>query len=146
MFCSCMTPRFGACYYPAKKSSRPAVELVEGEEGVINLKKIEGAMSGAVEALKHEYTTAVSTRITPGVWEPTQTPKLMCGNSELLLIRTQGLNPQVSSSLDPTLPTLIASLLSVLKDLRLSNSLTPSVYRCHFLLPIKVDLVRCCNS
>lgn len=51
----------------AKKSGKAVVELVEGEQDVINLKKVEGAMQGAVSSLKHEYTTAITGRITPGM-------------------------------------------------------------------------------
>ena len=42
------------------------MELVEGEEGVVNLKRVEGSMSAAVNSLKHEYATSVTAKITPG--------------------------------------------------------------------------------
>ena len=64
---------FTACSCPAKKSggrgksAGATVELVEGEEEVINLQRIEGAMSASINALKHEYTTSVTARITPGM-------------------------------------------------------------------------------
>jgi hypothetical protein len=50
----------------AKKASSVVVELVEGEHDVINLGKVEASMGSAVQALKHEYTTSVTARITPG--------------------------------------------------------------------------------
>lgn len=50
----------------AKKSTSGAVELVEGEHDVINLGKVEGYMAAALQSLKHEYTTSVTARITPG--------------------------------------------------------------------------------
>ena len=50
------------------------VELVEGEHDVINLKKIEGAMAASVQALKHEYATSVTARITPGGWVGGESP------------------------------------------------------------------------
>lgn len=50
----------------AKKSTPSVVELVEGEHDVINLGKVEGSMAAALQALRHEYTTSVTARITPG--------------------------------------------------------------------------------
>lgn len=55
----------------AKKSTSGAVELVEGEHDVINLGKVEGYMAAALQSLKHEYTTSVTARITPGTVEDT---------------------------------------------------------------------------
>lgn len=42
------------------------MELVEGEEDVINMSKVDGSMLAAVNSLKHEYATTVTARITPG--------------------------------------------------------------------------------
>ena len=52
----------------AKKSAPSVVELVEGEHDVINLGRVEGAMATSLQALKHEYTTSVTARITPGTY------------------------------------------------------------------------------
>lgn len=40
---------------------------MEGEHDVINLGKVEGYMAAALQSLKHEYTTSVTARITPGI-------------------------------------------------------------------------------
>ena len=42
------------------------VQLDEEEKDVINLGKVESSMSAAVNALKQEYTSSVTGRITPG--------------------------------------------------------------------------------
>lgn len=56
-------------YAKKAKKTTPMVELVEGEESVINLSKVEKTMVAAVQSLKHEYTTSVTTRITPASLE-----------------------------------------------------------------------------
>lgn len=56
------------CFCCVAKKTTPMVELVEGEESVINLSKVEKTMVAAVQSLKHEYTTSVTTRITPGTY------------------------------------------------------------------------------
>lgn len=51
----------------AKKSTPSVVELVEGEHDVINLERVETSMGAVLQALKHDYTTSVTARITPGL-------------------------------------------------------------------------------
>ena len=48
------------------KKSPVVVHLVEGERDVISLDKVEEMMFASVNSLKHDYTTSVIARITPG--------------------------------------------------------------------------------
>lgn len=70
--CNCHAPLEPAtCSATARAGTgqkTQAVQLVEGERDVINLQKVEGSMVAAVTSLKHDYTSSITARITPGVW------------------------------------------------------------------------------
>ena len=46
-------------------------KLNEDDQDIIDLEKVESSMEAAVNALKHDYTNSIITRITPGT--PTHT-------------------------------------------------------------------------
>lgn len=56
------------CVLTVRKSVGTVVELVEGEGDIINMNRVEGSMAAVVNSLKHEYTTNIVARITPGQW------------------------------------------------------------------------------
>ena len=53
------------CVFHAAKKAASSVQLAEGEKDVINLEKVEGGMTSAINMLKQEYATSIVTRITP---------------------------------------------------------------------------------
>ena len=46
-------------------------KLNEDDQDIIDLEKVESSMEAAINALKHDYTNSIITRITPGT--PTHT-------------------------------------------------------------------------